>query len=250
MRRHALVLLALLPLALDPTAAHAQEPVALPMDELAKGSLNAGPAQYTFVATTAGVLTVFARADDDADLTLEVTDDLGQLIEGGNSDSDLFGQTGTERVSVVIRRPGTYQINVGSYSDSASFHVGGSWLVAEAMAIPEDPDGHPSRATPLPVATRVEGSIDPSSGDDGDWYVVTAEIAGLYTVITEGEDDVYLEYYLEDDFSIARDHSDQDEGGSGNESVTVRLEAGARAYLKIGSPLNAAATYSLRTGVM
>lgn len=234
-----------------PTGATAQEPVPLPMNTLTKGSIGQdGSANYAFEATVAGVLTVFVHTDGDADLTLEVSDDLGQTLDGGMSDSDLFGHTGTEQVSVLVRRLGVLTVRVGTYSGSADFEVGATWLAAEVIGVPEDPDGHPDRATPLMVGTPVEGAVDPSQGDDADWYVITAETAGLYTIVTEGQEDVYLEYYLPTDFSMSRDRSDSDEGGAGNESVTVRLEAGERAYLKVGSPLNQPASYSMRAGVM
>ncbi len=231
--------------------ADAQGPLDLPVGEMTAAQMVSGDgATFRFVAETSGLLTILIHGEE-IDLFIEVSDAVGQLVEDGRVDFDLFGNAGTEHFSRALRRPGEYLIRVGSFmSELGEFTIGASWLPAAAIEVPPDPDGAPDTATALVPGTPIQDTLDPSTGDGSDWYFVEATADIVLTVITEGEDDVFLEAYDADDFSNYMDRSDQDlQGSGGNESVTVRLRAGERAYFKV-VPFSGSVGYSIRAGVM
>ncbi len=239
------------PFILSAGIAEAQGPRDLPLGEMTAAQVISGDgATFRFVAETSGLLTVIIHGED-IDLFIEVSDAVGQLVEDGRVDFDLFGNTGTEHFSRALRRPGEYQVRVGSFmSELGEFTIGASWLPVAVIEVPPDADGTPDTATALLPGTPIEDRLDPSTGDGSDWYFVEAATDVVLTVITEGEDDVFLEVYNADDFSSYMDRSDQDlQGSGGNESVTVRLRAGERAYFKV-VPFSGSVSYSIRAGVM
>ena len=130
------------------------------------------------------------------------------------------------------------------------FSIGATWLPVVAIEVPPDPDGSPDTATMLVPGTPLEDTLDDAVGDAVDWYIVEATADIVVTVITEGEDDVFLEAYVDGDFSSYTDRSDQDlQGSGGNESVTVRLRTDEKAYFKV-MPFSGSVRYSIRAGVM
>lgn len=231
--------------------ASAQDVSDLPLGEMTSAQLAAGDGTtFRFVAETSGLLTVMVHAED-IDLFVEISDAIGQPVEDGRADLDVFGNTGTEHLSRPLRRPGEYQVRVGSFMEEVGeFTIGASWLPVAAIEVAPDPDGSPDGATELVPGTPVDGALDSGSGDAADWYVVEATADIVLTVITEGPDDVFLEAYNEGEFNSYADRSDQDlQGSGGNESVTVRLRAGEKAYFKV-MPFSGSVQYSIRAGVM
>lgn len=220
----------------------------LPMGEMTAGTVGDEPAVYSFSAATAGLLSIMVKGD--VDLVIEVTDAIGQQIEDGRADSDLFGDSGTERLALLLRRPGEYRVRVRTFMGSGDFQVGATWLAVPAIEVAADPDGSPASAQPLVPGTPVDGSVDESAGDSIDWYVVEATADAVVTIISEGEDDVYLEVFADGEFDSYLDRSDQDlQEMRGNESVTVRLRAGEKVFLKVGA-IGREASYRLRVGMM
>ena len=163
---------------------------------------------------------------------------------------DLFGNAGAEHFSRALRRPGEYRVRVGSFMEElGEFSIGATWLPVVAIEVPPDPDGSPDTATMLVPGTPLEDTLDDAVGDAVDWYIVEATADIVVTVITEGEDDVFLEAYVDGDFSSYTDRSDQDlQGSGGNESVTVRLRTDEKAYFKV-MPFSGSVWWAWRQGL-
>lgn len=236
-----------------PAAAHAQQ--ALQLNQVQKG--NAGgntPAVFNFNAESAGVLTVVVRADGDTDLQLAIADAVGQVLPDAEADRDLGGNTGAEQLAAVIPGAGQYQVRVSTFFGSGPFEIVAGWISYPKLAGPMDPDALPTAAATLSPGSPIEDSIDPSSGDNWDWFKVTADSAAAITVITEAsEGDLALEVFSGDNFSEAVNRSDQDmQGVAGNESLTIQASAGQTYYFKV-SPVfgsGGAISYRIRVGIM
>ena len=223
----------------------------LPMGEMAPAHVAGGEAAtFRFVAPSGGHLALMALAES-IDISITVNDEFGQAVEEGHADRDLFGNPGTERLSILIRRAGEYTVEVASFGgDGGDFEIGAAWLPVPGIELPPDPDGSPNDAMTLTPGTPHEDSLDTATGDTADWYVLEATADIVVTVITEGEDDVYLEAYADSDFGDYVHRSDQDlQGNSGSESVTMHLKAGEKAFFKVGH-WSGSASYRLRAGVM
>jgi hypothetical protein len=196
-------------------------------------------AELEFRAESAGILTVIARSTDESDLVLVVTDGDGQPLPDGRSDQDIGGDTGAEQFAVTIPRTGTYRVRVETYSwESAGFRVGASWLAFPDLEVPPDPDGSPSTAIPIAVEQQsVSGSIDGSTGDYWDWYVLIADRSGTLTVATRADEgDLVLEAFEEGQYTEALERSDQDlQGINGNEALTLIVTAGQALYFKVSA---------------
>jgi len=254
-----LIALALLFTALVLPPATAGEPAqatgALQLGSTASGLVAGGkPAVFEFEAETAGVLTVVVRGAGGADLILLVTDDIGQALGDARSDQDLGGDASAEQLMTALTVPGTYHVRVEAYSGQSSFEIAAGWIAFPSMEAAADADSRPTEATSLVPGTPVSDSLDPNAGDGWDWYAVTSETGGLITVLTESsEGDLALEVFAEGEFGEAITRSDQDTGGvSGNESITMRIEAGQTLYFKV-SPVfsfGEAVPYTIRAGVM
>ena len=250
---------ALLPAALLPAATAAQQP--LPLGSTAAGSLTSDmPAQYTVEFDGPGFLAVVVRADDpDDDLVLLVTDDEGQVLPSGRSDSDLNGQVGAEQLLVQIPWGGSYRVVVEQFysSGSVGFQVGASFLASPLAEAEPDPDGKPGGAIALAVDETHDDSIDPAAGDGWDWYAITAETAGVLTILTRSVDDtggdLRIDVYRADDLREAVEGSDQDQSGvMTNESVTIDVAAGETVYVKVAPSFaaNSAVAYRIASGLI
>lgn len=251
--------LGLITAALVPTAAAAQEP--LPLGSTTAGSLmSEAPAEYTVELDGPGFLAVVLRADSpDDDLVLVVTDDEGQVLPSARSDSDLNGQMGAEQLLVQIPWGGTYGVVVEQFysSGAVSFQVGASFLATPLAAADPDPDGKPSGAVALAVDETHDDSIDPAGGDGWDWYAITAETAGVLTILTRAVDDrqgdLRIDVFRADDLREAEEGSDQDQSGvMTNESVTVDVAAGETVYVKVAPSFMAdgAVAYRIASGLI
>jgi hypothetical protein len=253
------IALGLLAAALLPVAATAQQ--SLPLGSTTAGSLTSDmPAQYSVELDGPGFLAVIVRADSsDDDLVLLVTDDEGQVLPSGRSDSDLNGQMGAEQLIVQIPGGGTYGVVVEQFysSGTVSFQVGASFLATPLAQAEPDPDGKPSVAIALAVDEPHEDSIDPSNGDGWDWYAITAETAGALTVLTRAVDDLggdlRIDVFRAGDLREPEEGSDQDESGVlTNESVTVDVAAGETVYVKVAPSFasSGAVAYRIASGMI
>lgn len=212
------------------------------------------PATFMFNAETAGFLTVVVRGDGQADLRIQVTDEVGFPLPGGMSDLDISGDLSAEQLTVVVPRAGTYHVYVQSLYDSATLDVGSTWIAYPGVATEPDPDGHPNSAVALVPGTPIENSVDGTAGDSMDWYAVTSDAGGMVTVIVEAPvGDLALEVYKEGEFQQYLDVSDQDmQGVAGNESLTSPIEPGQTLLFKV-RPLfdgEGLIAYKIRAGVM
>ena len=215
-----------------------QTPTALESGKVVEGSSGwERPAIFGFSAETAGVLTIAVRGADEADLFLLVTDADGQPLPDGRSDQDLGGDAGAEQFAVTLPRAGGYKVRVETFGgEDGSFKIGVSWLPFPGLAVPADPDGSPSTATRIYVDQESRSdAIDGSKGDYWDWFVLKPEKGGTLTVTTRAEEgDLILEAYSPGEYAEALERSDQDlQGTSGNEAVTLILEAGEEFYFKV-----------------
>jgi len=232
-----------------------QDLQALPIGQLGDGQAGSdAPATFRFTADTAGFLTVVVRGTGEADLRISVTDEVGFPLPGGTADQDIGGNLGSEQLTVLLPRAGVYQIFVETYYGSTTLKIGGAWIPYPDASTDLDPDGHPDMATPLSPGSPVESTIDGSAGDSMDWYAVTSDTAGMVTVIVEApEGDLSLEVYRQSEYRQPVSSSDQDMGGvAGNESLTVRIEAGETLYFKVAPVFSTAGqiAYTIRAGVM
>jgi len=154
----------------------------------------------------------------------------------------------------VISAPGDYQVRVQTWSGGGRFDIAASWLEFPALGGPADPDGMPTAAAALAPGTPIDDSINPSGGDAWDWFMVTADNAGVITVITEApEGDLVLEVFNEGAFGEAVNRSDQDmQGVTGNESLTIQAAAGQTFYFKVSPAFDTGETisYRIRAGIM
>lgn len=212
------------------------------------------PAEFRFAAETAGFLTVVVRGTDNADLSIAVTDDIGQLLPQGEADRDLGGDQGAEQLTITVPNPGDYGVHIRTWSGSGAFRIASAWIAFPDVQAAPDPDGKPTTATALVPGTAIEESLDPSGGDAWDWFAVTSDTAGAVTVITEAPDgDLVIEVFREGAYGEAIGRSDQDmDGVAGNESLTARIEAGGTVYFKVASLFDSAdrIAYNIRAGVL
>jgi hypothetical protein len=227
-------------LLLNPNPSFAQSPVQLQPGEITEGVLGRdSPAVFSFDANAAGVLTVVARALDETDLVLMVTDGDGQPLPDGRSDQDLGGNSGAEQFAITLPRAGAYRIQVESFGGSGgSFEIGLSWLPYPALALPADPDGSPGTANLISLGQDTRSDlIDPANGDHWDWFVLKADKAGTVTVTTRAEEgDLILEAFSPGEFGDALERSDQDlQGNGGNEAVTLVVEAGDEFFFRVSA---------------
>lgn len=234
----------------------AQEPSgALTLGEIVPMTVTEDqPAILSFNAATAGFLTVIVRGSGDADLAVTVTDDLGQVVPEGRSDRDLGGNMGAEQFTVTLVHPADYHVRVLSRYGRSDIKIAATWISFPDEQAEPDPDGRPTNATALTPGTRIEDSVDPSTGDHWDWYTVESPADSVVTVLTDApEGDFILEVFSESNFGEPADRSDQDmDGIAGNESVTIRSATGGTIYLRVSSYQRSggALPYTIRAGVM
>ena len=235
--------------------AAAQDLQEFPLGQIVSARTSAEePATFQFTADAAGFLTVVVRGDGEADLRIEVTDEIGLALRGGTGDRDINGDLSAEQLTVAIPRPGVYHVYVNTMYGGAALDIGGTWIPYAGVATEPDPDGHPDSAAALVPGTPTEGTVNGVEGDLMDWYAVTSETGGMVTVIVEApEGDLALEVFNEGDYRQPLGSSDQDmQGIPGNESLTAPIEAGQTLYFKV-FPLfegEGLITYKIRAGVM
>ncbi len=239
--------------ALLPAALGAQTP--LPVGRTVEGTLTSGSTEYSFAATEAGFLTVVVRASGGEDLALSVTDAEGQVLPDGRSDMDMDGNVGAEQILLAIPSAGDYTVEVRCYDESASFHLGATFLPSALAAAPDDPDGRPSGAIELTVGATHDDAIDPAAGDRADWYRIRVDGSGVLTVLTraEGDGDLRLERYIEPEFGEPEDAADEDRDGVfGNESLTLDVEAGDVVIIKVVPSFagSTAVSYRISSGLI
>lgn len=237
-----------------PATAHAQ--AALPMGNPAQGTASGQtPAVYTFVAKTAGVISVAVQGTGDLNLVLLDAD--GQAVPNGSSDQDLNGSEGTELLSTTITEGGTYKLEVRVLgSGSSTFQIAGAFLAFPPFARPADPDKRPSSARAVVPGKPVEDTLDTNTGDLWDWFVFKITETGTLALITrgvgDGDADLVLEAFLDGKFDSPAERSDQDQqGNSANESVTLAVNAGQTVHVKVSSAFGrVAAKYRLTSSLI
>lgn len=210
------------------------------------------PTILGYRAVTAGFLTVVVRGG--SDLSISVTDDLGQLVPDGRVDSDLGGDMGAEQVTVMLTQAAEYQVRVASRSGRDQFKLAASWIAFPDVQRASDPDGRPTAAATLTPGTPIDGTLDSTAGDEWDWYSITTAADSIVTVLTEApEGDLVLESFSGSDYGNPIDRSDQDMGGvAGNEALTIRATGGETVYVRVAMRIRSQSTvpYKLRVGVM
>ncbi len=226
--------------AAGPSALGGQVTGDLTPGKVAEGMIGAeGGASFGFEAGSAGVLTVAARSKDESDIFLTVTDADGQPLPNGRSDQDLGGNAGAEQFAVTLPRAGKYLVRVENYGgETIPFRLGASWLPFPDLGVPPDPDGSPSSAVAIRVGQDTRGdSLDGTSGDYWDWFVLKAEKGGTVTVATRAEEgDLILEAYEKGEFGEPLERSDQDlQGNGGNEALTLVVDPGDEFYFKVSA---------------
>ena len=237
-----------------PALAAAQSPLPMGAPQAGKASGSAA-AVYTVAAKTAGVITVAVQGTGDLSITLLDAD--GQAVQGGSSDQDLNGSEGTELLSATLTEAGAYRVEVRVLgSGDSTFQIAGSYLAFPPFARPADPDKRPTQARALVAGKPHEDSLDSAAGDAWDWFVFKVAESGTLAIITrqigEGDADLVLEVFTNNDFANASDRSDQDQqGNSANESLTIAVEAGQSVHVRVSSAFNRiAAKYRLQSSLI
>jgi hypothetical protein len=140
---------------------------------------------------------------------------------------------------VTIPREGSYQVRVETFGGGGgNFKIGLSWLSFPDLALPADPDGSPATANRISLGQDPRNDlIDPSQGDNWDWFVLQADKAGTVTVATRAEEgDLILEAFTPGEFAEALERSDQDlQGNGGNEAVTLVVEEGEEFFFRVSA---------------
>jgi hypothetical protein len=194
------------------------------------------PLRLTVRAEGPGFLSVVARCPGGQDIRLTVTDPSGQPLLEGSSDIDWGGDVGAEQLIVQIPGAGTYAVLVETFGWApAAIEIGGTFLPSQLAHQDPDPDGSPDGARALSVGESWDDRIDPQGGDPWDWFSITPDQSGVLTVLTRsGEGDLILEAFEQGAYRDNVDRSDQDQGGeTGNETVTMTVEAGQTVYFKV-----------------
>jgi hypothetical protein len=124
----------------------------------------------------------------------------------------------------------------------------------EGFARAADPDRRPSTAKALTVGAASEETLHADEGDGWDWFKVTASEAMTLVIVTrmaEGtEGDLTLEAFTGNDYSSPAANSDQDlQGHTGNESVTLDVQAGQTVHVKVASLFGAGGPAPYRISV-
>ena len=230
--------------------------LALPIGSTILGTTSSGAvASYEFSAPSAGVLTVAVRATTETDLVLLVTDADGQALPDGRSDQDLGGDSGAEQLGITLPRAGRYSARVRPFSSGlGEFQIGASWLEFPELERPGDPDGSPSTANPMAVGEGINHTIDPSAGDNWDWFSIQIGQSGQLRVATHApEGDLVLESFNEGEFAEPVERSDQDlQEVTGNEAIVLAVTAGQTLYFKVSaySSFGEAIAYQLTAGLI
>ena len=215
-----------------------------------------GNAVYEIEVESAGVLTIVARATNDADILLIVTDADGQTVPDGQTDLDLGGNPGAEQAAITLQRGGRYQVRVRPFmSEVVDFTIGASWLPFADLEVPADPDGSPRTASKMTVGEPVEDQLELQNGDPWDWFSVRIEQSGLLTVATRAEEgDLVLEYFRDGEFMEPAERSDQDlQDVLGNEAIMLSVTVGQTLYFKVSAltgGMGEAIPYRLLAGLM
>jgi len=232
------VLLATAALVVGGRGVAAQTLPQLPVGKTSTGQVSErAPTIYRFTAPSAGVLSVAVRAD--ADVTIKVTDEDGQVLPDGVADVDLWGNAGHEQVIVPLPERGDYRVHIAMYGrGSAAMDIGAGWIAMPGFARPSDADGRPSRATVLEVGQSHEDALDTDAGDVWDWFAITPATSGALTVIVRGVNDaspdLAIELYTAGDLSEYVVRSDDDlQGNVTNESATIDVTAGQKIYIRV-----------------
>ena len=231
----------------------AQAPAPLPMGAPVEGKVSGAPVEYAVAAKTAGVLSVTVQGT--SDLSLQLVDEDGQVLPDGSTDRDLNGNEGTELLSTTVTEPGAYRLRVRSGGNGGTFQIAAAFISFPPFQRPGDPDRRPAMAKAGQVGKALEDGLDPSAGDNWDWWVLKAPEAGTLTVVTRqvgsgDAPDLVLEVFTDADFADAKDRSDQDlQGNSASESATVQVTAGQAVHVKVSSNFSRAAKYRLSSSL-
>jgi hypothetical protein len=208
---------------------------ALPTSVASGSTGREKPTTYTFTAKSPGLLSVVLRGESQ-DLVLVVTDEDGQTLIGGESDSDIGGNVSSEQLAIGIGAAGSYRVMVESRGDSTNFKIGSTFLAFPDLAQTPDPDGSPRSARSIPAGKGLDETLNPGTGDAIDWFSFKATESGTVTAVTRGTDkgDLVLEAFDATNFRKASGRSDQDLQGNGsNESVSATVKAGQSVYFRV-----------------
>lgn len=229
----------------------AGEPGPLPLGETQRGQAEVeSPAIYRVSVSEPGVLTVVVRSDDGLDVAVDIADADGQTLADGYGDWDINGDLGAEQIASTLGTAGDYLVYVSAYDGAAGFVVGATYLAMPEAALPEDPNGRPGTAMPLPLDERTGGTIRPARGDHYDWYVVTPTRSGTLSVFTRSEDDLVLNAFAPGDYHEAMATADNDDQEAlGNESLTLDVRRDEPIFFRVSS-YGEAADYLVQAGMV
>lgn len=201
----------------------------------------------------AGVLTVVTRGAG-GDLVLTVTDTDSQPLPDGQTDMDAGGNLPDEQLVTILPFADTWLVSLHNMAEDASnvtLVVG--FVPFPPVAREPDPNGRPTKATPLEVGKPVEDSLSTADFDIADWYAITPEEDGRLVIFTEGDDelDIVLSVVAEDALDQPIAESDQDlEGSTSNEGLIVPVKAGRTYYLKVSALVDTGGKYKLGSTVV
>ncbi|MEM6458270.1 MAG: hypothetical protein AAF710_02635 [Planctomycetota bacterium] len=201
---------------------------------------EAEPSVLSVTAAEPGLLTVVGVSEPRIDLTITVTDRLGQEVIGGDIDVDPVELPGGETGVVALPRAGDYLVLLESLDGAGRVRVESGWIPMPEADRPADPNGGPDDALPLRVGVRQDQSFDSKTGDLRDWYVIEPARSGLLRVQARtpvgSETDLILERYTADRFWESEDYADNDEGEVlGHESLELAVNRGQPVFIRVST---------------
>jgi hypothetical protein len=214
----------------------AQAPPTLPLGGSVRGTVDGGVSEWVVDVREAGMLAVAARADDDADLVLEVMDVDGQPLPEGYMDGDHGGSRGAEQVVVAIPWAGRYRVQVRELSDGAgAFELGAGFFAMRSVARREPAHARPGTALHLDPGQGAAGVVDGPEGAAWQWFRLSPRFPGTLVIEVKATvGDLVLEAYRPPDFKAIWEASDQDlEGVLGNERLALPVGAGETVFLRV-----------------
>ena len=194
------------------------------------GNIEAGDDQDYFSIAASGAGTLTATTNGSTDTVGHLYNNVGTQL----ATDDNGGAGSNFSISYSITAVGTYYVKVTSSStDTGTYSL-------TVTFIPDDHSNVRASATPATSGTAITGNIE--TGDDQDYFSITASGAGTLTATTTGSTDTVGHLYDNGGTQLATD----DNGGTGsNFSISYNITAAGTYYVRVTSKSIGTGTYSL-----
>ncbi|APV50886.1 hypothetical protein BWI17_15030 [Betaproteobacteria bacterium GR16-43] len=159
------------------------------------------------------------------------TDVIGQVYasDGTTLLATNDDRTATDRNFEIVRLvpgPGTYYVRVTGHPGTT-----GPYGLATTFDLPDDHGNTPATATTLPPNGSVAGGL--GSTTDQDWFRITFDRAGQFTVRSTGDTDMYGRLYRSDGVTLISENDDIILGQETNFQIIANVNGVDTYYLKV-----------------